>query len=97
LGTVGLSERESHRPAQLSGGEQQRVAVARALANEPTVLLADEPTGNLDQHTADEVFAEIIRVVRGAGVAALVATHNPDLAKRMDRTVLLEEGVLVTA
>ncbi len=97
LGLMGLAERLSHRPAELSGGEQQRVALARAMANAPSMLLMDEPTGNLDQHTADEVFAEIVRLVRQTGVAALVATHNPDLAARMDRTVLLEEGMLAAA
>ncbi len=97
LDMMGLAARVEHRPAQLSGGEQQRVAVARAMANEPSVLLMDEPTGNLDQHTADEVFAEIITLVRETGIAALVATHNPDLAARMDRTVLIQDGKLVAA
>jgi lipoprotein-releasing system ATP-binding protein len=92
LADVGLSERESHRPARLSGGEQQRVAIARALANRPRVLLADEPTGNLDRHTADTVFEVLLRVARGAGLAALIATHNVDLAARMDRTLVLDEG-----
>jgi lipoprotein-releasing system ATP-binding protein len=95
LDFMGLSERLTHRPARLSGGEQQRVAVARALATNPDVLLADEPTGNLDPATADEVFGLLIRLARGAGLAALVATHNPDLAARMDRIVHLEDGVLV--
>jgi lipoprotein-releasing system ATP-binding protein len=95
LGLVGLAARESHRPARLSGGEQQRVAIVRALANEPRVLLGDEPTGNLDQHTADEVTNALVAIVRQAGVAALIATHNFDLAKRLDRIVAIEEGVLV--
>ena len=91
-----LSDRASHRPGRLSGGEQQRVAIARALANAPKLLLADEPTGNLDPGTAADVFSVLLRLTRGAGLAALVATHNPILAARMDRTVRLEEGVLVT-
>ncbi len=91
-----LSDRASHRPGRLSGGEQQRVAMARALANAPKLLLADEPTGNLDPATAGDVFSVLLRLTRGAGLAALVATHNPILAARMDRTVRLEEGVLVT-
>ena len=91
-----LSDRASHRPGRLSGGEQQRVAIARALANAPKLLLADEPTGNLDPGTAGDVFSVLLRLTRGAGLAALVATHNPTLAARMDRTVRLEEGVLVT-
>ncbi len=91
-----LSDRASHRPGRLSGGEQQRVAIARALANAPKLLLADEPTGNLDPGTARDVFSVLLRLTRGAGLAALVATHNPDLAARMDRTVRLEDGVLVT-
>ena len=94
LGTLGLSERLDHRPSKLSGGEQQRVAVARALANKPPLILADEPTGNLDEHTADVVFAEFIGLVRGEGSAALVATHNERLAARMDRVVRLHEGRL---
>ena len=89
---VGLAERLSHRPGRLSGGEQQRVAVARALANGPAVLLADEPTGNLDPETAGQVFEMLIGLVRGAGLAALIATHNPELAGRMDRTLRLSEG-----
>ena len=92
LGRVGLSERTDHRPGQLSGGEQQRVAIARALANEPVLLLADEPTGNLDPHTADEVFALLIGLVRDFGLAALIATHNPGLAQRMDRRLTIVEG-----
>jgi lipoprotein-releasing system ATP-binding protein len=94
LGELGLGHRLTHRPAQLSGGEQQRVAIARALANDPKVILADEPTGNLDPHTADQVFALLLRIAREKGVAALIATHNHELAGRMDRTVLMEEGVL---
>jgi lipoprotein-releasing system ATP-binding protein len=96
LGMVGLAERETHRPARLSGGEQQRVAIARAVANAPRVLLADEPTGNLDHATSDAVFRELLSLVRGAGLAALIATHNPDLAARMDRVVRLADGALVT-
>ena len=94
LTTLGLGERLTHRPNQLSGGEQQRVAVARALANRPALVLADEPTGNLDEATADIVFAEFLRLVRDQGSAALVATHNERLAKRMDRLVRLHDGVL---
>ena len=94
LDTMGLARRAEHRPGQLSGGEQQRVAICRALANDPKVLLADEPTGNLDPHTADVVFEQLLRLVRTQGVAALIATHNPDLALRMDRVVRLEDGRL---
>jgi lipoprotein-releasing system ATP-binding protein len=94
LTTLGLGHRLTHKPAQLSGGEQQRVAVARALANRPALVLADEPTGNLDEATADVVLAEFLRLVRGEGSAALVATHNERLAARMDRVVRLHEGVL---
>jgi len=94
LATVGLAERAEHRPAELSGGEQQRVAIARALANRPHVLLADEPTGNLDEQTADRVFAMLQETVKGAGVAALIATHNSEFVRRMDRCVRLHEGVL---
>ena len=94
LGALGLSERLTHRPSQLSGGEQQRVAVARALANKPLLVLADEPTGNLDEHTANRVLAEFLRLVRDEGSAALVATHNERLALKMDRVVRLHEGVL---
>ncbi|TWT09580.1 ABC transporter ATP-binding protein [Reyranella sp. CPCC 100927] len=95
LAMVGLAERESHRPARLSGGEQQRVAIARAVANAPRVLLADEPTGNLDHTTSDAVFRQLLALTRGANLAALIATHNPELASRMDRIVRLEDGLLV--
>ncbi len=94
LGALGLSQRLDHRPSQLSGGEQQRVAVARALANRPTLVLADEPTGNLDEHTADRVLAQFLELVRGEGSAALVATHNERLAGKMDRVFRLHEGRL---
>jgi len=94
LDALGLAERRDHRPSQLSGGEQQRVAVARALANRPALVLADEPTGNLDEATADRVLDQFLRLVRGEGAAALVATHNERLAERMDRVVRLHEGVL---
>jgi lipoprotein-releasing system ATP-binding protein len=94
LGKLGLSQRLDHRPAKLSGGEQQRVAVARALANKPPLVLADEPTGNLDEHTADAVLGEFLSLVRGEGSAALVATHNERLAGKMDRVVRLHEGRL---
>ncbi|MFL6858558.1 MAG: ABC transporter ATP-binding protein [Allosphingosinicella sp.] len=94
LGALGLEQRLAHRPSQLSGGEQQRVAVARALANKPRLVLADEPTGNLDEATADVVFAEFLRLVRGEGSAALVATHNERIAAKMDRVLRLHEGVL---
>jgi lipoprotein-releasing system ATP-binding protein len=94
LGALGLSQRLDHRPSKLSGGEQQRVAVARALANTPPLVLADEPTGNLDEHTADAVLAEFLKLVRGEGSAALVATHNERLASKMDRIVRLHEGRL---
>jgi len=94
LGKLGLSARLDHRPSKLSGGEQQRVAVARALANKPPLILADEPTGNLDEHTADTVFAEFLNLVRGEGCAALVATHNERIAAKMDRVVRLHEGRL---
>jgi lipoprotein-releasing system ATP-binding protein len=94
LAMVQLKDRSDHRPGRLSGGEQQRVAIARAVANAPRVLLADEPTGNLDASTADTVFRQLLVLVRETGMAALVATHNPDLAARMDRTVTLKDGVL---
>jgi len=94
LSSLGLANRLTHRPSQLSGGEQQRVAVARALANQPTLVLADEPTGNLDEATADTVLAQFLELVRGEGSAALVATHNERLAARMDRIVRLVDGVL---
>jgi lipoprotein-releasing system ATP-binding protein len=92
LGYLGLAQRESHRPAELSGGEQQRVAIARAVANGPRVLLADEPTGNLDPKTADHVFATLATLVKASSLAALVATHNMDLAGRMDRRVTIRDG-----
>jgi lipoprotein-releasing system ATP-binding protein len=94
LTTLGLSHRLDHRPSKLSGGEQQRVAVARALANRPALVLADEPTGNLDEATADIVLVEFLRLVREEGSAALIATHNERLAARMDRVVRLHDGVL---
>ena len=95
LAMVGLAKRASHRPAKLSGGEQQRVAIVRALANVPRVLIGDEPTGNLDHHTADDVMNALISIVRTVGLGALIATHNIELARRMDRIVTLEDGVLV--
>ena len=94
LEKLGLGRRLEHRPSKLSGGEQQRVAVARALANRPPLVLADEPTGNLDEATADTVLAEFLQLVRGEGSAALVATHNERMAQKMDRVVRLHEGVL---
>ena len=97
LGIFGLQARLDHRPGKLSGGEQQRVAIARALANHPRLLLADEPTGNLDVATSDRVFAELLEQVRGQGLAALIATHNPDLARRMDRVVTLRDGKILAA
>lgn len=95
LGFLGLGERQSHRPGELSGGEQQRVAIARAVANAPNILLADEPTGNLDPDTAEHVFDILLRLVHGTGLAALIATHNLEFAARMDRRVTLREGRLV--
>lgn len=94
LTSLGLGARLTHRPSQLSGGEQQRVAVARALANRPALVLADEPTGNLDEHTSDAVLGQFLELVRGEGSAALVATHNERLAARMDRVVRLKDGLL---
>ena len=94
LRRVGLGERLGHRPARLSGGEQQRVAIVRALANDPKVLLADEPTGNLDHQTAEGVMETLIEITRATGLAALIATHNLDLARRLDRIVALEDGKL---
>ena len=94
LERVGLGDRLGHKPTQLSGGEQQRVAIARALANRPKLLLADEPTGNLDETTSGLVFEELLRLTREDGVAALIATHNTDLAARMDRRILLHDGRL---
>ena len=95
LKILGLEERWDHRPAELSGGEQQRVAIARAVANGPKLLLADEPTGNLDPPTAERVFEELLKLVRQSGVAAVVETHNLDLAARMDRILRLADGLLV--
>ena len=95
LAAVSLSKRGEHRPAELSGGEQQRIAIARALANKPKLLLADEPTGNLDPTTSDHVFGLLLNEVRKEGLAALIATHNPTLAARMDRVIKLEDGFLV--
>jgi lipoprotein-releasing system ATP-binding protein len=95
LAYLGLGERVVHRPSELSGGEQQRVAIARAVANAPRVLFADEPTGNLDPHTADHVFQALMQLVRATQVAMLIATHNMDLADRMDRRVSLENGKIV--
>ena len=95
LSALGLEHRLTHRPSQLSGGEQQRVAVARALANQPALVQADEPTGNLDEATADKVFDELLRLVREQGSSALIATHNERLATKMDRVVRLHEGRLV--
>ncbi len=92
---VGLAARMDHFPSQLSGGEQQRVAFCRALANAPKLLLADEPTGNLDPATSDQVFAALMAIVRDTGLSALIATHNMDLAARMDRIVRLDQGRVV--
>jgi lipoprotein-releasing system ATP-binding protein len=95
LGYLGLGGRLDHRPSELSGGEQQRVAIARAVANAPRILLADEPTGNLDVHTAEHVFQALTQLVSASGLAAMIATHNMDLAARMDRRVTLREGKIV--
>ena len=95
LSYLGLADRLTHRPAELSGGEQQRVAIARAVANAPRILLADEPTGNLDPHTADHVFAALSQLVHASNLATIVATHNMALAARMDRRVTIREGVVV--
>jgi lipoprotein-releasing system ATP-binding protein len=95
LDYLGLGARASHRPGELSGGEQQRVAIARAVANAPALLLADEPTGNLDPRTADHVFATLLALARGSGLAALVATHNLELATLLDRRVTLRDGRIV--
>lgn len=92
---LGLKDRLTHRPAELSGGEQQRVAIARAVANAPRILLADEPTGNLDPHTADHVFDALDQLVRASGLAAIIATHNMELASRMDRRMTISEGTVV--
>ncbi|MEM7044210.1 MAG: ATP-binding cassette domain-containing protein, partial [Pseudomonadota bacterium] len=94
LASLGVGERASHRPARLSGGEQQRVAIARALANRPAVLLADEPTGNLDEETADGVFGVLMSTIRDEGSALLIATHNPELARRTDGIVRLHNGLI---
>jgi len=94
---MGLEARGTHRPARLSGGEQQRVAIGRAIAASPKLLLADEPTGNLDPHTADDVFDVLLKLARGANLSALIATHNPTLAAKMDRVVKLEDGQLIDA
>ena len=94
LGRVGVAERADHRPAALSGGEAQRVAFCRALANSPRLLLGDEPTGNLDPTTSDQVFGVLMELVRSTGLAAVIATHNLELAARMDRIVRLDAGVL---
>jgi lipoprotein-releasing system ATP-binding protein len=95
FGYLGLKERLPHRPAELSGGEQQRVAIARAVANAPRVLLADEPTGNLDPRTSEYVFSSLTQLVRASGLAAVIATHNMDIASRMDRRVTLRDGKVV--
>lgn len=95
LTKMGLSHRLKHRSGELSGGEQQRTAIARALANTPTLLLADEPTGNLDPQTSEKVFGELLALVRQTGLSALIATHNPELAQKMDRRVHLEAGLLI--
>jgi len=96
LKSLGLAKREQHRPSELSGGEQQRVAIARAIVNNPSILLADEPTGNLDPHTAGAVFEILLETTRAAGLSVLMVTHNLELAKKVDRVVTLEDGALVT-
>ena len=95
LSYLGLKDRLEHRPAELSGGEQQRVAIARAVANAPRILLADEPTGNLDPRTSDQVFGALSQLVRASGLAAIIATHNREIASRMDRRVTLKDGQVV--
>ena len=95
LSKVGLEKRANHRPAELSGGEQQRVAFCRALANKPSLLLADEPTGNLDQNTSNRVFDNLLEIVRDTGLSALIATHNPVIAQRMDRIISIHQGKIV--
>ena len=95
LNKMGLADRLTHRPAQLSGGQQQRVAIARALANDPEVILADEPTGNLDNHTAEQVFDVLKKVMKETSCAALIATHNTDLVGKMDKVLKLHEGVII--
>jgi lipoprotein-releasing system ATP-binding protein len=95
LSYLGLKDRLEHRPAELSGGEQQRVAIARAVSNAPRILLADEPTGNLDPRTSDQVFGALSQLVRASGLAAIIATHNRDIAARMDRRVTLKDGQVV--
>ncbi len=95
LSYLGLKDRLTHRPAELSGGEQQRVAIARAVANAPRILLADEPTGNLDVHTADHVFSTLNQLVRASGLATIIATHNMDIAAQMDRRVTIRDGLIV--
>lgn len=97
MGHLGIAARASHRPSQLSGGEQQRVAIARAVANQPKLLLADEPTGNLDPSTSELVFEALTDLVRSTGLAALIATHNHELAARMDRTVTIADGKVIPA
>ena len=96
LGRLGLGERLNHRPGKLSGGERQRVAIARAVANSPDILLGDEPTGNLDQRTANNVFQALLDLVREHNVSALIATHNAELAQRMDRTLVMQDGKLLS-
>src|ERR671930_659313 len=95
LNYLGLRARLTHRPAELSGGEQQRVAIARAVANAPRILLADEPTGNLDPRTSDHVFSALTQLVQASGLAVVVATHNMDIAARMDRRVTIKDGLVV--